>query len=72
MPAWTKAAIDAWTQAVGLGGAGHIFRPMRKGDRLDRRAGRMSEQGVWVVVKRYDRPLGLDLAVIFSDKWRVS
>jgi site-specific recombinase XerD len=35
---------------------------MRKGDHLDRRADRMTEQAVWVAVKRYDKPLGLDIA----------
>ncbi len=61
MPGWTKVAIDAWTQATGLA-SGYLFRPMRKGDHLDRRADRLTEQAVWVVVSRYDEPLGLDIA----------
>ncbi len=61
MPAWTRVAIDAWTSSAGLS-AGHAFRPMRKGDHLDRRATRMTEQAVWVVVQRYGTPLGLNIA----------
>lgn len=33
MPAWTKAAIDAWSEAAGIT-TGRVFRPMAKGSRI--------------------------------------
>ena len=33
MPAWTKAAIDLWSDASGIG-IGRVFRAMAKGSRL--------------------------------------
>jgi integrase len=33
MPGWTKAALDIWSAASGIG-AGRVFRPMAKGNRI--------------------------------------
>jgi site-specific recombinase XerD len=33
IPAWTKAAIDAWSEAAGIS-TGRVFRPMAKGSRI--------------------------------------
>jgi site-specific recombinase XerD len=50
MPCWTKAAIDAWTEAAGIS-EGRIFRSVRKGSSL---AGdSMTAQGIYNMVRGY-------------------
>jgi integrase len=59
MPAWTKAAIDAWAGLHGLR-EGRLFRSLYKSGAL--RNGSLSEQAVLDVVRAYAAPLGLDAA----------
>jgi len=58
MPAWCKAAIDAYTQVAGVND-GALFRSMRRWDKL---AGEgMSAQAVFNVVSHYAGELGVDV-----------
>ncbi|MGD8457197.1 MAG: tyrosine-type recombinase/integrase [Anaerolineales bacterium] len=50
MPSWCKVAIDEYTIAAGLT-AGHIFRPVNKGDVLH--GEKMSDQSVYVAIQNY-------------------
>jgi len=50
MPAWAKAAFDAWTGAAGIT-AGRVFRPIHKGGWLS--GDGMTPQAVHDVVKAY-------------------
>jgi integrase len=50
MPAWTKAAIDAWAAAAGIT-AGPVFRGVNKGDVVT--GERLSTQGIPRAVVRY-------------------
>ena len=59
IPAWTKAAIDAWAGLHGLR-EGHLFRSLYKSGAL--RNGSLSEQAVLDVVRAYAAPLGLAVA----------
>ena len=59
MPAWAKAAIDAWAGLHGLR-EGRLFRSLYKSGAL--RNGSLSEQAVLDVVRAYAAPLGLDVA----------
>jgi len=52
MPSWVKHAVDCWTVAAGITD-GHVFRPIRKGDNLDRGAKEMTAQSVYVAICRY-------------------
>ena len=59
MPAWVKAAIDAWTTAAALTG-GLVLRPVTKGGRvLD---APLTTQAVFYVVTGYAAEMDLDLA----------
>jgi len=59
IPSWTKAAIDAWASAAGIGN-GYIFRAVNKGDRLS--GGELTPQAVRDVVNSYGARLGIALA----------
>lgn len=59
MPAWAKAAIDAWTGAAGIT-TGVLFRSMRRGDHIS--GDDMTDQAVADVVTSYADQLGVDLA----------
>jgi integrase len=50
MPCWTKAAIDAWTEAAGITD-GYIFRAVRKGSFLAGES--MTAQGIYNMVRGY-------------------
>ena len=54
-----KTLIDDWAADAGLT-AGFVFRPMRRGDHLDkdRPDAHMSSQAIWNVVRRYCEQLG--------------
>jgi site-specific recombinase XerD len=55
MPAFAKAAIDAWSTASGVA-SGRVFRGVNKGDNL---AGdSLDPQGVWRVVEKYRERAG--------------
>jgi hypothetical protein len=53
MPEWTKAAIDKWSAAGGVG-AGHVFRPISRASRLMRSS--LNEKCVWSIVRKCLRP----------------
>ncbi len=60
MPAWTKAAIDAWTRAAGIA-EDHVFRAVRKG------GGQvvnetMTDQAVADVVRQYSEAIGVPIS----------
>lgn len=57
MPSWAKAAVDAWTEAAGIG-QGRIFRRFRKGNRPDGES--MTPQAIYDVVRGYADRCGLD------------
>lgn len=57
MPVWAKYAIDAWALAAGLT-EGRIFRPIRKGDHLDRDAQGVTAQAVYSAIARH-APAGI-------------
>lgn len=59
MPAWTKAALDAWTQAAGIT-EGLIFRATRKGGFLD--GDSMTAQAIADVVRLYSKQTGTPIA----------
>lgn len=56
---WTKAAMDAWTEAAGIV-SGVILRPVDKGGRVG--AGPMTAQAIYNRVARYAERLGLTVA----------
>jgi site-specific recombinase XerD len=56
MPAWAKAAVDAWTQAAGID-TGPLLRPLRRGGHVQ--AGAMSAQAIFGVVAAYAAALGV-------------
>lgn len=57
MPAWCKAAIDAWTATAGLS-SGCVFRPTSsRGDKVLAR-GRLSHEAVALIVRRYGQQIG--------------
>jgi integrase len=60
IPSWVKVAIEAWSQAAGIG-SGYIFRPLDRGDHL---AGgdRVTAQLVYRVVAEYASRMGFDVA----------
>jgi len=55
MPAWCKALIDQWAEAAGIE-AGHVFRPVNKGDRLAGTA--MTPQAIYTAIRFYTETLG--------------
>jgi len=56
MPAWTKAATDAWTAAAGLAD-GSVFRPVNRADLV---AGeRLGEKVVWQMLQQYAAGVGV-------------
>ena len=57
VPAWAKAALDAWTAAAGIT-SGLIWRGFRKGDHIDRTSASMSTDAIWRVVTGYCEGLG--------------
>ncbi len=59
MPAWTKAAIDAWVDEAGLL-EGTIFRPVNKGGRIE--GDSMTPQAIRDAVVTYGKELGFDIA----------
>lgn len=59
IPSWTKAALDAWTEAAGID-SGYVFRSVHKGGGLNGQA--MTAQAVQDVVKFYAGLLRYDLA----------
>jgi len=59
MPAWTKAALDAWTQAAGIT-EGLVFRATRKGGFLD--GDSMTPQAIADVVRLYSKQAGTPIA----------
>ncbi|GAA5512394.1 tyrosine recombinase XerC [Deinococcus carri] len=59
MPAWCKAAVDAWTRTAGLS-TGHVFRPTApRGEHVLARQ-RLSHEAVALIVRKYGRQLGHD------------
>ncbi|TDE84734.1 tyrosine-type recombinase/integrase [Deinococcus sp. S9] len=57
MPAWCKAAIDAWTVAAGLS-SGHVFRPTSpRGSRVLARQ-QLSHEAVALIVRKYGQQIG--------------
>lgn len=59
IPSWTKAAVDAWTEAAGIH-TGRIFRPVNKGD--NPRGEHMTPQAIHDAVKYYAVLCGFALA----------
>jgi integrase/recombinase XerD len=55
VPAWVKVIVDTWLEHGGLG-TGPVFRPLNKGGRV--LEGRISEDTVWNVVRKYGARLG--------------
>jgi site-specific recombinase XerD len=51
IPAWAKAAIDAWAEEAGIGNTGRVFRSVHKGGYVS--GDRMSAQAVADVVREY-------------------
>jgi site-specific recombinase XerD len=58
IPAWAKAAIDAWAEEAGIGNTGRVFRSVHKGGTVS--GDRMSAQAVADVVKKYAEECGFD------------
>jgi len=57
MPSWTKAAVDAWTEAAAIR-EGRVFRRINRGGAL---AGpRMSDQAIANMVRQYGGELGME------------
>lgn len=50
LPSWAKAALDAWTEAAGIG-EGRLFRPVNKGDRV--RGAQLTPQAIQDIVTTY-------------------
>lgn len=59
MPSWAKASLDDWCYASGIS-EGYIFRPLRKGGRVQNR--QITTQAVWNVVGNYSRQIGITVA----------
>ncbi|NPV86927.1 MAG: tyrosine-type recombinase/integrase [Anaerolineae bacterium] len=59
IPSWTKAAIDAWTQAAGIT-SGLVFCAINKGGRLAHEG--MTAQAVRDVVVSHGKKMGIHLA----------
>jgi site-specific recombinase XerD len=61
--AWIKAAIDRWLAASGIIG-GCVFRPVNKGGNV--RRGKMSEAGVYAILRKYAKLAPHDLRRTFA------
>jgi integrase len=59
MPAWAKAAIDAWAKVAKISG-GPVFRGTNKGDHVTGEC--LSSQGVWRCVTEYSTRLKLNIS----------
>jgi integrase/recombinase XerD len=59
IPEWAKRALDQWLMAAGVR-QGVLFRPITKGGVVS--SGGMSAQAVFLTVKQYAEPLGLQVA----------
>ena len=57
VPAWVKAAIDAWTAAAGIS-EGKIFRAVRKGGKIWGQD--LTPGAVLQIVQHYARAMGLE------------
>lgn len=57
IPAWAKAAIDAWTEEVGID-KGRVFRSVHKGGYVN--GDSMSDQAIADVVREYAERCGFD------------
>lgn len=58
MPAWAKAAVDAWTAVAGIDG-GRLFRAISQTGELGER---LTPQAVYLIVKGYAEKLGIEIA----------
>ena len=58
MPAWAKAAVDAWTEAAGIEG-GPVFRPLRRGGHVQ--AGGLTAQAVFDAVRTAAAAVGVEV-----------
>jgi integrase len=58
MPAWAKAAVDAWTAVAGIQD-GRLFRAVSQTGELKEG---LTAQAVYLVVKRYAQKLGIEIA----------
>lgn len=59
MPAWTKVAIDRWTEAAGIT-EGRLLRAVNKGDRIAGES--MTARAVFQTVGHYSRRIGAEVA----------
>lgn len=59
MPAWCKAAVDAWSFAAGIA-SGAVFRSVRRGGHLDGET--MTDQAIADVVRHHSAAAGLSVA----------
>lgn len=59
MPAWAKAAVDAWCKSAGIT-EGAIFLPIRRGGHVQR--GAMTAQAIRDVVTEYGGIIGVNVA----------
>lgn len=59
MPAWAKAAIDAWTRAAAIT-EGRVFRAVRKGGLVVNET--MTDQAVADVVRHYSEVIGVPIS----------
>lgn len=55
VPAWSKAALDAWTQRAGIT-VGALFRSTRKGNQAGEA---LTERMIWHIVQKYARQIGV-------------
>jgi site-specific recombinase XerD len=67
MPAWAKAAVDAWALAEAKANGyldptntGYVFKPMNKGDNVT--GNQINPQAIWRVVETCADALGLTIA----------
>ena len=58
MPAWAKAAVDAWTAVAGIDG-GRLFRAISQTGELGES---LTPQAVYLIVKGYAEKLGIEIA----------
>lgn len=58
MPAWAKAAVDAWTAVAGIQD-GRFFRAVSQTGELKES---LTAQAVYLIVKRYAEKLGIEIA----------
>ena len=58
MPAWAKAAVDAWTAVAAIEG-GRLFRAISQTGELGES---LTPQAVYLIVKGYAEKLGIEIA----------